>query len=88
MSKETLQLHACPMRCALASACVRSPGFQYSSRKTTVLAALSVIPACNSRTCSQDFCEALRFSKVLLKVSNDTAGLIPPTYHVGSVMAC
>lgn len=40
--------HAWPILCARASAWVRSPGFHQSSRNTTVLAALSVMPACNS----------------------------------------
>jgi len=39
-----LTLDFCPMRCARSSACTKIPGVQCSSAKTTVDAAVSVMP--------------------------------------------
>ena len=53
-----------PMRCARSSACTRMPGVQCSSAKTTVEAAVRVMPtpaACRLRNCLCFFVGLLLF---------------------------
>ena len=70
-----LTVWVCPILCALSSAWVSTPGFQYSSANTTRLAAVSVIPAAAAvmlRTATRTLSSVWNLSTLTFLASDDT----------------